>query len=194
MNTANFLRRTAVPKLPVLVLATCLLATVGCRESVRPLGGIALAPELPAGFTAEVVDMQDALKGAGVDVAGTLVFVTSQDKKNQGRYASVMIQQEDRVLPNKDDKITAYKAFLNGSHQSWSNRDYRVEKRETTDIQTIDPDKLIRDRITYVKDGHRVEVEHLVTFTDRGLHVCVAADHDDDFQLLSQWARSVRPK
>jgi hypothetical protein len=211
-------RQAVTQKFLMLVVVTCLAATAGCQDSerplvgkpaslpgddsrrpltdepVRPLGGIVLAPELPKGFTADVRDMKEQGKAAGVDIAGTLVLVSSEEKKAQERFAVAMIQQEDRVLPNKDYKITAYKGYINGSSQTWTSRGYRVEHKELPDIDLIDPDKRIRARITFLRDDHRLEVEHLIYFTDRGTHICVVADHDDDFKLLTQWADSIRPK
>jgi hypothetical protein len=161
---------------------------------LHPLGNIVLAPELPAGFTTEVHDLTEKGKAKGVDIAGTAVLVYSPQIKAQGRAAAVTITLEDRMLPDKDYKITAYKAYVNGAVDSWRNQGFRVERHAVPDPSAIDPDKRTRTRFTFVKNGQRIEVENLISFTDRGLLVSVMADHDDDFQMLSKWADSIRPK
>jgi hypothetical protein len=160
----------------------------------HPLGGIVLAPELPEGFKADVRDLGAEGRAAGVDVAGTIVILSSAQKLAEGRLAGVYVGKEDRFLPNDAYKITAYKGYINGASGAWTSRGYRVEHKEIPELDSIDPNKPIRARITFRRDDHRIEVGHLIYFTDRGFHISITADHDDDFKMLSKWAESIRPK
>jgi hypothetical protein len=190
----HFQKRVSAGLLPGLILVASLATSAGGQEPGQLLGGIVRTPELPEGFAADVRSLKDELKAAGIEMDGTLILVSSEEKRAQGRFAVVMIRYEDRVLPDKDYKITALKAYINGSSQTWTSRGYRFQKKEIPDVDSIDTDKRIRARITFQRDDHQLKTEHLVYFSDRGTHICVIADHDDDFNLLTEWADSIRPK
>jgi hypothetical protein len=163
--------------------------TPPAAEPNLPLGGIARAPKLPPGFVADVKATGSA---AGLEAIRTGVLIRRAERQ-EGRFACVVIALEDRVPPNKDDRIRAYKALFDDTRNKWLALGFRVEKEEVPDADSIDTDGRIRARMTFLKDDQRLVVEQWISFPDGGLHVGVVADHDDDLELLTQWADSIRP-
>jgi hypothetical protein len=157
------------------------------------LGGIVRAAELPAGFTTEVRETP-ADRAAGADSPRVLVTVRSAEKKSQGRRVGVLIGRDDRAVTERAFKIAAYRAYIDGSTQALKNLGYRITHQEIPDVDSIDLEKRIRARLTFERDDQRMKVEHLIFLVDHSIHISVSADHEDDFQLISRWADSIRPE
>jgi hypothetical protein len=157
------------------------------------LGDIVRTAELPAGFTSEV-RVTPGDRAAGADSPYTSVTVRSAEKKSQGRFVSVSIGRDDRFVTERADKIAHYRAYIDAPTQVLKDLGYRVTHQEIPDVNSIDLNQRIRARLTFERGDRRMEVEHLIFLVAHTIHISVSADHDDDFQLLSKWAESIRPK
>ncbi len=160
----------------------------------RGLGELVLSDALPEGFSARVQEIKAGPPGPGNPGTVRRAIVMSQAKAAARQIAGAIIQLEDRELPTDQHKIAALKGYIGGSNQPWIDRGYQISKQDSPDFDSVDTSKRTTARFTLQREAQKLEMQHLVFLTGPSIHVAVFADNDEDFQTLSKWADSIRPK
>ncbi|MCE9607377.1 MAG: hypothetical protein K8U03_21030 [Planctomycetia bacterium] len=158
---------------------------VGAAEEERVVlfEMVSCAP-VPKGYEAQRRDFENAGPSGS-----TLILLTTPANKSR-----VSITVEKQKLIGKDQKVAAFKTYVNGIHGLFTKKGYRTVEIEHPDSRTLDPDQKLDLRLKLQKDGAFLYVDARIFFTDQGYTVWSVAQNEEERKLLMAWAATVRPK
>lgn len=167
----------------ILTLAP-MVCTVAAAEERIELHDLITAAPLPAGYESKRQDFQTT-DGNG----NTLILVSKPGDKSR-----VQVTIDNKKLATKEEKLAAFKGYVNGIHGMFTKRGYAAIEIETPDTKTLDPDKRLDLRMKLKKGTDLLYVDAEVFFTDHGYTVWSVAHNPTERQTLKAWIGTVRSK
>lgn len=174
----------------VIALLGLVAVSVYAAEPEVVIEDLLRTAPLPKGFSTKSQDIIQDNK-----VYGKAVFVVSDERIAAKRISGVNVLIENYQRPTRPHKVAGFKGYVNSAYRHWLDQGYReVTNVKPPDVETLDFDQRIHIRFKFQKEDKTMEVENQIFFTDVGYNVSVTSDSPDDFKMLSEWAKTVRPK
>ena len=181
--------------LRVAVVVLCVISAAGAAEKSKSkktrdekritIDELVTAAPLPKDY--EITRQEVEIKGK---LLGHKLLLTKEDA-----VSKAIVTVENRKVSTRDEKVAATKAYVNGASRLFSEAGLKLAKKEIPDLDQADFDEPIVVSLVYEKpDGEQLLVQVRTFFTDTGHSVLVVADDEDEYKMLTKWAKSVEGK
>jgi hypothetical protein len=112
----------------------------------------------------------------------------------EGAVSKAIVSVDRQFVATRAEKVTTAKAYIYEIVQSFRAAGLKPVEKELPDIDEHDFRKRVTANLVYKDpaDKRRLQVQIQIFFTDRGHTVLVVSDDEEDHELLTRWARSVR--
>lgn len=165
-----------------------LTASAAADDELVDFEHLIWAKPVPAGYEMLVQDVNLGEKSLG----NVKVLVVRKD----GSKSYVGINVESREVPTDKHKRAAFKGYVNGTVNTFTNRYYVIVKEDFPDVDEEDFDftKPIESKFTLKNGDNQVlYLDMLTIFTNVGHHVKVCSTSPADRKLLNDWAATIKP-
>lgn len=155
------------------------------EEKRIDIEGLVTAAPLPKDYEIKRQDIENEGK-----VLGYKLLLTNDDA-----LSKAIVSIENRKVSLRGEKVAATKAYINGPARTFAEAGLKLVDKKVPDLDKADFDEPIVVDLVYEKeDGDRLLVQIRTFFTDVGHNVLVVADSQDNYDLLTKWAKSVEGK
>ena len=159
-------------------------APVGARQIT--IEGLVTADPLPAGYT---VTRSQSLERGGARGHVLLFENPETDSK-----VSVTIQQGN--LTTRETRVAAAKAYVNAGGAVFREKGWNLVDKRLPDIENNNFQQKVIAELFFENpdDGRKLTVQIQIFFTKSGYDVVIAAEDKAEYEMLCQWALSLKEK